>query len=72
MATLESKRVITRETIKRLVKDVSQLVKNPLTENGIYYVHDETDMLRGKACIVGPQNTPYAGGYYLFDFIFPH
>lgn len=72
MATLESKPVITRETIKRLVKDVSEIVKNPLTENGIYYVHDETDMLRGKACIVGPQNTPYAGGYYLFDFIFPH
>lgn len=72
MATLESKPVITRETIKRLVKDVSEIVKNPLTENGIYYVHDETDMLRGKACIVGPQNTPYEGGYYLFDFIFPH
>jgi ubiquitin-conjugating enzyme E2 Z len=72
MSGLETQSVITRETIKRLAKDVSNIVKKPLTDNGIYYVHDETNMLRGKACIVGPQNTPYEGGYYFFDFFFPH
>ena len=40
--------VITRDTVKRLAKDVSEIIKNPLTTNGIYYVHDDTDMLRGK------------------------
>ena len=30
---------ITKETIKRLVNDIKQITKNPLTENGIYYQH---------------------------------
>tara|TARA_Y100000768_G_C23988865_1_gene690737 strand:- start:5668 stop:6468 length:801 start_codon:yes stop_codon:yes gene_type:complete len=72
MSDLSEQSVITRDTIKRLAKDVSDIIKNPLTDNGIYYVHDENDFLRGKACIVGPPNTPYEGGYYFFDFIFPN
>ena len=60
---------ISRATAKRLVKDIKQLKKEPLT--GIYYVHNEADMLKGQAMIIGPADTPYHGGYYLFKFSFP-
>jgi ubiquitin-protein ligase len=62
---------ISKETISRLVKDVKQIMKNPLTENGIYYVHHDTEMLQGYAMIVGPEDTPYFGGYYFFDITYP-
>ena len=62
---------LSRETVHRLVKDVAQLIKNPLTDHGIYYEHNEQDMLRGKAMIMGSSETPYFGGFYFFDFEFP-
>ena len=62
---------IQKETITRLIKDVKQLLKNPLTDQGIYYIHDEEDILKGYALIVGPTETPYFGGYYFFEFTFP-
>jgi len=63
--------IITKETINRLIKDVRQIMKNPLTDNGIYYVHDDTDMLKGYALIIGPSETPYFGGNYLFELNYP-
>ena len=62
---------ITKETISRLLKDVKDIMKHPLTDNGIYYVHDDTDMLKGYALIVGPEDTPYFGGSYFFEFNYP-
>ena len=62
---------ISKETINRLLKDVKQIIKSPLTDNGIYYIHDDTDMLKGYALIIGPENTPYFGGYYFFEFYYP-
>jgi len=67
----ESNKIIKKETIQRLLKDVKQIIKHPLTDNGIYYSHDETDMLKGYAMIVGPADTPYFGGFYFFEFNFP-
>lgn len=62
---------ISKETTQRLLKDVKQIMKHPLTDQGIYYSHDDTDMLKGYAMIVGPSDTPYFGGYYFFQFQFP-
>jgi ubiquitin-conjugating enzyme E2 Z len=62
---------ISKETISRLMRDVKQIIKSPLTDNGIYYIHDDVDILKGYAMIIGPSDTPYFGGYYLFEFIFP-
>ena len=62
---------ISKETITRLLRDVKQILKEPLTENGIYYVHDDTDMLKGYALIIGPSDTPYFGGNYYFEFNYP-
>lgn len=63
---------ISKQTIQRLLNDIKQITKNPLIDNGIYYSHDETDLLKGYALIIGQCDTPYYGGYYLFEFIFPN
>jgi ubiquitin-conjugating enzyme E2 Z len=63
--------IVTQDTIKRLVKDVKDIMKNPLTSQGIFYHHDEIDMLKGYAMIIGPSDTPYEDGFYFFEIIFP-
>lgn len=67
----ESQQFITAETVKRLLKDVRQIIKHSLTDNGIYYSHDDADMTKGYAMIIGPSDTPYFGGYYFFKFDYP-
>jgi ubiquitin-protein ligase len=62
---------ISKESVHRLLSDVREIMKHPLHDNGIYYAHDETDMLRGWAMIIGPDDTPYFGGFYFFKFQFP-
>ena len=62
---------VSDSTIKRLVKEVSNIFKNPLTDEGIYYIHDDNNMLKGYALIIGPEDTPYEYGNYLFEFKFP-
>ena len=52
--------------IKRLIKDVSQIMKNPLEKNGIYYKHDDENVQLGYCMIIGSENTPYENGYYFF------
>lgn len=64
-------KVIKKETIQRLLRDVKQIMKHPLTDNGIYYTHDDNDLLKGYALIIGPTGTPYFGGFYFFKFNFP-
>ena len=60
-----------KETITRLLRDVKNIIKNPLTDNGIYYIHDDEDMLKGYALIIGPEDTPYFGGNYFFELNYP-
>lgn len=64
-------KTISKESIRRLLKDVKEIMKNPLTDNGIYYIHDDVDMLKGYALIIGPSETPYFGGSYFFEFQYP-
>jgi ubiquitin-conjugating enzyme E2 Z len=62
---------ISKETVNRLLKDVKHIIKNPLTDQGIYYIHDDNDMLKGYAMIIGSTDTPYFGGFYFFEFHYP-
>jgi ubiquitin-protein ligase len=62
---------ITKQNISRLIKDIRDVIRNPLHDSGIYYKHHETDMLTGYAMIIGPENTPYYGGFYFFEFTYP-
>ena len=48
---------ISRETKHRLINDIKDIVRNPLTNHGIYYIHDEENMLQGSALIIGPSDT---------------
>ena len=64
-------KIVSRETIHRLLSDVKTIMKNPLNDNGIYYIHDDEDMLKGYAMIVGPSDTPYFGGFYFFKINYP-
>jgi ubiquitin-conjugating enzyme E2 Z len=63
---------ITKDTMNRLLKDVRDIIKNPLINQGIYYIHDDTDMLKGYAMIIGPSETPYFGGFYFFEITYPY
>ena len=71
-ATATAKVVIPRETVMRLLKDIREVVTDTtLDDCGIMYQHSETDILTGYACIVGPSDSLYFGGYYFFVFKFP-
>ena len=63
---------ISKETIKRLLKDVKELIKEPLESDGIYYKHDESNILKGYVYICGPKDSQYFGGCYFFEFTFPY
>lgn len=57
---------------KRIIRDVADVYKSPLHEQGIYYKHSDTEIDKGYAMIIGPEDTPYQYGMYLFEFEFPH
>lgn len=58
-------------TVKRLVRDIVSIHKNPLVDQGIYYHHDDENMLVGYAMIIGPTDTCYEDGFFFFKFLFP-
>ena len=62
---------IDKHTFKRLINDVVEIRKNPLISHGVHYFHNEDDVLKGKALIIGQKDTPYENGFYLFDLDFP-
>lgn len=70
-ATSTESVIVTQDTVKRIIKDVKEIMKNPLTSQGIFYQHNESDMLKGYAMIIGPSDTPYEDGFYFFEFNFP-
>ena len=59
------------DTKKRIAKDVIEINKNPLHKHGIYYFHDEENLKKGYALIIGPDDTIYEDGFYFFEFTFP-
>lgn len=71
-STINNTIVISKDSIHRLLKDVKDIIKNPLHDNGIYYQHDDEDMLKGYALIIGPTETPYFGGNFFFEFQYPY
>lgn len=62
---------LTEQAQRRLVKDIASLYRDPLTEQGIYYQHDSDNMNLGYAMIIGPKDTPYSHGFFLFKFEIP-
>ena len=62
---------LSKLAIKRICSDMKDLNLNPLEEEGIYHYYDETNMQNCKIMIIGPEDTPYENGFYLFQFTFP-
>ena len=71
MSSSSSSIVLKKDTITRLIKDVKEIIMNPLTSHGIYYHHNEADILKGEILIIGPKDTPYENGFYLFEISYP-
>ena len=63
--------VVTKDAVNRLVKDIKDVSDPSISKEGIYYKHDDSNILLGYALIIGPQDTPYAYGNFLFKFKFP-
>ena len=68
---MEKTVTLSKETIRRLLNDIKTIINTPLTDHGIYYSHDEDDIMKGYALIIGPSETPYFGGFYFFELHFP-
>jgi len=71
MSSSTNKKFVSKKTQKRLLKDVADVMKNPLVSQGIYYIHDEENIMKGYAFLIGPDDTPYENGVFLFNFDFP-
>ena len=62
---------IPKETIERLLKDIKDIYVSSLENDGIYYKHSDTNILKAYVMIVGQEDTLYFGGYYFFEVTFP-
>ena len=38
--------IMSRTSQKRLQKDIIDIIRSPLSDNGIFYAHDENNMLQ--------------------------
>lgn len=56
-------------SVRRIMMDVKEMINEPI--DNIYYHHDEDNLYKGYALIVGPKDTPYENGFYFFEFNFP-
>ena len=58
--------------MKRIINlDIKGINKLHLDKQGIYIQFDEENMLKAKAMIIGPENTPFANGVLFFEIDFP-
>ena len=55
----------------RIFTDIKQFKKSNLHESGIYCDFDEKNLYKMRALIIGPEDTPYSNGFYLFKLEFP-
>ena len=56
--------------IKRLLNDVKTIYRHHYMIME-YSIHDQNDILKGYALIIGPKDTVYDSGCYLFEFYYP-
>ncbi len=54
---------------KRLTKELKELTENPITNCSAAPI--DNDITKWSATIIGPEDTPYAGGVFKFNITFP-
>tara|TARA_B110000967_G_C18869127_1_gene554386 strand:- start:41 stop:1012 length:972 start_codon:yes stop_codon:yes gene_type:complete len=57
---------------KRIAKDIKNYYLSDINSVGIYCHIDESNIQHINAMIIGPPDTPYANGFYLFSIDFPN
>jgi ubiquitin-conjugating enzyme E2 Z len=57
------------KTVMRIVQDVYDFNKNK--PEGIYLHIDKNNLMKQHALIIGPRDTPYFGGNFFFEIIYP-
>ena len=57
---------------KRIIKDRRELLKDPLHDFGIYIEFDEENLKYAHVLIIGPSETRYEKGFYLFHIEYPN
>jgi len=63
---------MTTNAIKRIItKDIKEINKNKLNEQGIFIEFNEANILEAKAMIIGPEDSVYEGGILFFKIFFP-
>ena len=58
-----------KTTIMRIMNDIVDMNENK--PEGIYLYIDKKDITKQHALIIGPENTPYFGGFFFFEIIYP-
>lgn len=56
--------------LKRIKNEIDDLTKNPLPNCSATLIDDD-DMFHWKGTITGPKESPYEGGVFYLDIIFP-
>ena len=56
-------------SVRRIMMDVKEIMNDKI--DNINYQHDEDNLYKGYALIIGPKDTPYENGFYFFEFTFP-
>ena len=62
---------VTKETLRRIISDITEIINSPLHDNGIYYEHDSENILKGYILIIPSTDSPYKYGNYFFSLEFP-
>jgi len=60
---------MSNKTIMRIVQDIYDFNKNK--PDGIYLSIDKKNLMKQHALIIGPKDTPYFGGFFFFEIIYP-
>jgi ubiquitin-protein ligase len=62
---------MTSIAIKRIYKDLADITNSPLDNEGIWIHYDDSNIMDVYIVMIGPENTPYQNGFYLFKMTFP-
>ena len=58
-------------SIDRIIKELAEIKKNPPIGISAGPEDISLDMFHWKASIIGPSDSPYAGGLFFLDITFP-
>ena len=58
---------MSQKSIKRIQKDIKLYHQSDINTHGIYVHFNDKNLFNAKALIIGPKESPYQNGFYLFD-----